>query len=57
MASKLSPEDQARVDDYLSAPQHQVERAPFKPLRLLFMVIVTVIVLGLFSRLLTYWLL
>ncbi|SEL51760.1 Protein of unknown function [Atopomonas hussainii] len=57
MASKLSPEDQARVDDYLSAPQHQVERAPFKPLRLLFMVIATVIVLGLFSRLLTYWLL
>ncbi|MCJ8168476.1 DUF3094 family protein [Atopomonas sediminilitoris] len=57
MTSKLSPEDQARVADYLSAPQHQVERAPFKPLRLLLLVIVCVIALGGLSRLLTAWLL
>ena len=26
MSSRLNPEDQQRVSDYLSAPQHQIER-------------------------------
>jgi len=29
--SKLSPEDLARVQQYLSSPIHSVERKPFKP--------------------------
>lgn len=53
MSSRLSPEDQQRVDQYLSAPQHQVERQPFKVWRLLLLVIVAVIVLGVLSRLLS----
>lgn len=52
MSSRLNPEDQLRVDEYLSAPQHQVERQPFKPMRLLLLTVGVVIVLGLLSRLL-----
>lgn len=52
MPSRLSPEDQQRVEQYLSAPQHQVERKPFRPWRLLLMVIAVTISLGLLSRLL-----
>jgi hypothetical protein len=53
MSSRLNPEDQARVDQYLSAPQHQVERAPFRPWRLLLIVLLIVIALGGLSRLLS----
>ncbi|WP_339511512.1 DUF3094 family protein [Pseudomonas sp. RL_15y_Pfl2_60] len=50
MTSRLKPIDQQRVDQYLSAPQHQVERQPFKVWRLLLIVLGIVIVLGLLSR-------
>ena len=53
MSSRLNPEDQQRVSAYLSAPQHQVERQPFRPWRLLVIVLVIVIGLGLLSRLLS----
>lgn len=53
MSSRLNPEDQQRVCDYLSAAQHQVERQPFRPWRLLAVVLVVVIGLGLLSRLLS----
>ncbi len=53
MSSRLNPEDQQRVSHYLSAPQHQVERQPFRPWRLLAVVLVIVIGLGLLSRLLS----
>ncbi|MGH8435050.1 MAG: DUF3094 family protein [Pseudomonas sp.] len=53
MSSRLSPDDQQRVDQYLSAPQHQVERRPFRPWFLLFIVLALVIGLGLLSRLLS----
>ncbi|AEB56909.1 50s ribosomal protein l13 [Ectopseudomonas mendocina] len=53
MTSRLSPEDQQKVDQYLSAPQHQVERQPFRVWRLLAVVLVVVIGLGLLSRLLS----
>lgn len=52
MPSRLSPEDQRRVEHYLSAPQHQVERQPFRPWLLLAIVLAVVIGLGLLSRLL-----
>ncbi len=50
MSSCLNPEDQQRVSAYLSAPQHQVERQPFRPWRLLAVVLAVVIGLGLLSR-------
>ena len=53
MSSRLNPEDQQRVSDYLSAPQHQVERQPFRVWRLLAVVMVVTIGLGLLSRLLS----
>lgn len=52
MPSRLSPEDQQRVEQYLSAPQHQVQRKPFRPWRLLLIVIALTVGLGLLSRLL-----
>ncbi|WP_137887295.1 DUF3094 family protein [Pseudomonas sp. 2FE] len=53
MSSRLSPDDQQRVEQYLSAPQHQVERRPFRPWFLLIIVLAVVIGLGLLSRLLS----
>ena len=53
MPSRLKPEDHQRVDEYLRAPQHQVERQPFRPWLLLLVVLVVVIGLGLLSRLLS----
>lgn len=53
MTSRLSPEDQQKVDQYLSAPQHQVERQPFRVWRLLALVVVVTIGLGLLSRFLS----
>ncbi len=53
MSSRLSPDDQERVNQYLSAPQHQVERQPFRVWRLLLIILLTVIGLGLLSRLLS----
>lgn len=53
MTSRLNPEDQRRVDEYLSTPQHQVERRPFRPLLLLLLVVAVTIGLGLLSRLLS----
>lgn len=53
MTSRLNPDDQQRVDQYLSAPQHQIERQPFKVWRLLLIVLGIVIVLGVVSRLLS----
>ncbi|HCP53318.1 MAG: DUF3094 domain-containing protein [Pseudomonadaceae bacterium] len=52
MSSRLSPEDQKRVDQYLSAPQHQVERKPFRGWRLVLILVSITIALGILSRLL-----
>ena len=53
MTSRLSPEDQQRVDQYLSAPQHQVERKPFRVWLLLSVIIAVTIGMGLLSRILS----
>ncbi|MPQ86293.1 DUF3094 family protein [Pseudomonas sp. MAFF 730085] len=54
MTSRLKPDDQQRVEEYLQRSQNQVERKPFRPWRLLGVVLVVVIGLGLPSRLLSY---
>jgi hypothetical protein len=54
MTSRLNPDDQQRVKEYLQAPQHRVERRPFRPWLLLILVLAVVIGLGLLSRLLAY---
>ena len=53
MSSRLNPDDQKRVEHYLSAPQHQVERQPFKVWRLLLIIVIVVMALGVLSRLLS----
>ena len=53
MPSRLNPDDQQRVEQYLSAPQHQVRRQPFKVWRLLLIIVFIVIGLGLLSRFLS----
>lgn len=53
MPSRLNPDDQQRVEQYLSAPQHQVQRQPFKVWRLLLIIVFIVIGLGLLSRFLS----
>ncbi len=54
MTSRLKPEDQQRVEEYLQLSQHRVERKPVRPWLLLCVVLVAVIGLGLLSRLLSY---
>ncbi|MDF2643696.1 MAG: 50s ribosomal protein l13 [Pseudomonas sp.] len=54
MSSRLNPDDQRRVEEYLQAPQHQVERRPFRPWLLLMLLVVVVTGLGLLSRLLSH---
>jgi hypothetical protein len=51
MSSRLNPDDLKRVEQYLSAPQHQVNRQPFRVWRLLAIILLVVIALGLLSRL------
>ncbi|AVE07095.1 DUF3094 domain-containing protein [Pseudomonas poae] len=54
MTSRLNPDDQQHVEEYLQLSQNQVERKPFRPWLLLGVVLVAVIGLGLLSRLLSY---
>ncbi|MBC3300522.1 Protein of unknown function [Pseudomonas cedrina] len=54
MTSRLNPDDQQHVEEYLQLSQHQVERKPFRPWLLLGVVLAVVIGLGLLSRLLSY---
>ncbi|EIK95175.1 MULTISPECIES: DUF3094 domain-containing protein [Pseudomonas] len=54
MSSRLNPEDQQRVDEYLQLPQHKVERRPFRPWMLLVLTVAVTVGLGLLSRLISY---
>jgi hypothetical protein len=54
MTSRLNPDDQKHVEEYLQLSQHQVERRPFRPWMLLVVVLTVTIGLGLLSRLISY---
>ncbi|MFJ2366380.1 DUF3094 family protein [Pseudomonas sp. NPDC087697] len=54
MTSRLKPDDQQRVEEYLQLSQHRVERRPFRPWMLLVVVLAVTIGLGLLSRLVRY---
>lgn len=54
MSSRLNPDDQRHVEDYLQLSQNRVERRPFRPWLLLAVVLAAVIGMGLLSRLLSY---
>lgn len=55
--NRLFPEDQERVDQYLKEGINEVERSPFKPLRLMAWLTVVIVFLGLLSRLIGYFVL
>lgn len=48
--NSLYPEDQARVDEFVSRGINAVQRKPFRPMRLMIMLIVVVNVLILVSQ-------
>ncbi|MCX4028238.1 DUF3094 family protein [Endozoicomonas sp. SM1973] len=48
--NKLSKEDMKRVEQFLNTPVNQVERQPFKPMKLLFIITLVVIGFGVLSR-------
>ena len=52
MPSKLSPEDQARVDAVIHSGVNDVDRKPFRPLLLLAIILVVLTILSGIS----YWL-
>lgn len=43
---KLSPEDQAKVDKFVSSGVNSVERQPFRPLYLLLVVVIVLTLLS-----------
>jgi len=49
---RLSPEDQARVDQFVSSGVNSVERKPFRPFRLLLVLVAIVTGLSVLSLLL-----
>ena len=53
--NRLYPEDQAKVDEFKKHGINSVERKPFRPLRLLVILIAIVMGLSLFSQLLARW--
>ncbi len=53
--NRLYPEDQARVDEFLSRGVNSVERKPFRPMRLLIMLIAVVMGLSILSQFLARW--
>jgi len=54
-ANRLYPEDQAKVDEFIKRGVNSVERKPFRPLRLLLLLVVVVMGLSLFSQVLVHW--
>ena len=53
--TRLYPEDQAKVDEFVTRGVNSVDRKPFKPLRLVLMLIGVVMFLSIFSQLLVRW--
>ena len=53
--NRLHPEDQARVDEFIQRGVNSVERKPFRPLRLLVILIAIVLGLSIFSQFLARW--
>lgn len=53
--NRLNPEDQQKVDEFIKSGVNSVERKPFKPLRLLLMLVGVVMGLSILSQLLARW--
>lgn len=53
--NSLYEEDQKKVDEFLSRGVNSVDRKPFRPMRLLLLLIVAVFGLSIFSQFLARW--
>lgn len=53
--NRLNPEDQAKVDEFISKGVNSVERKPFKPIRMMLMLVVVVTALSILSQFLAKW--
>ncbi|WP_020581643.1 DUF3094 family protein [Endozoicomonas elysicola] len=53
--NRLYPEDQERVNQYLKEGVNEAERPPFKPLRLMAWLAAVIVLLGVLSRLIGYF--
>jgi len=54
-SNSLYPEDQKKVDEFVNRGINAVQRKPFRPLRLLLMLIVVVTALSILSQFLARW--
>ena len=53
--NRLYPDDQAKVDEFISRGVNSVERKPFRPMRLLILLMVVVIGLSILRQVLARW--
>ena len=53
--NRLYPEDQKKVDEFVKRGVNSVERKPFRPMRLLLLLMVIVIGLSILSQFLARW--
>mgnify|MGYP001824169286 FL=1 len=53
--NRLYPEDQRKVDEFVKRGVNSVERKPFRPMRLLLILIVAVVSLSILSQFLARW--
>jgi Protein of unknown function (DUF3094) len=54
-SNSLYPEDQKKVDEFVNRGINAVQRKPFRPLRLMIMLIVVVTALSILSQFLARW--
>ena len=54
-SNSLYPEDQKKVDEFVNRGINAVQRKPFRPLRLMIMLIVVVTSLSILSQFLARW--
>jgi hypothetical protein len=52
---RLKPEDQAKVDEFCSTGVNSVERKPFKPFRMMLLLIGVTIVFSILSQMVARW--
>jgi hypothetical protein len=53
--NRLYPEDQAKVDEFVKRGVNSVQRKPFRPMRLLLLLIAVVLGLSVLSQFLARW--
>ena len=53
--NRLYPKDQEKVDEFVKRGINSVERKPFRPMRLLILLIVVVMSLSILSQFLARW--